>query len=125
MSSLIGTDAPGVVERDRIERLGHSIRGKLQFMDYLLRAAIADVDRCLNEPDPGTRGFLRQLVEMHASNLAAEAESMRVVGDLARSIEQILDSGAEDAQGREDDPFSPLDADDEAALSGHPQEAHR
>lgn len=92
MSSMIGTEASVVVERDQLERLGHSIRGKLQFMDYLVRAAIADVDRCLSEPDPGTRGFLRELVEMHTSSLAHEAQYMSRIDDLLQSIKSALDS---------------------------------
>jgi hypothetical protein len=105
MSSLIGTEAPGVLERDRMERLGHSIRGKLQFMDFLVRAAIADVDRCLNEPDPGTRSFLRQLVEMHASSLMSEAEAMRLVSELTRLIGTVLEQpegGLESAAAGDD-----------------------
>src|ERR687886_332890 len=57
-----------------LDKLCSSIRGKLQFMDYLVRAAVADVDRFDAEADPGTRIFLRQLIEMHSSNLAVECE---------------------------------------------------
>src|SRR5205823_2528690 len=62
--------APPAAEQAQIEKLCTSIRGKLQFMDYLVRAAVADVDRFQGEGDAGTRIFLRQLIEMHASNLA-------------------------------------------------------
>ena len=82
---------PGRRGRDSIERLGNSIRGKLQFKAYLVRAAITDLDRCVNEPDPDTGSFLRQLVEMHASSLAAEAGTMRLLDDLDRAIEPVLD----------------------------------
>ncbi|MDX2038454.1 MAG: hypothetical protein SFX72_17545 [Isosphaeraceae bacterium] len=74
----------------QIERLCTSIRGKLQFMDYLVRAAVADVDRFHGETDPGTRIFLRQLIEMHASNLAVECENMRLVGELCHSLESSV-----------------------------------
>jgi len=74
----------------RLEKLCTSIRGKLQFMDYLVRAAVADVDRFQTETDPGTRIFLRQLIEMHASNLAVECENMRLVGELCHSLESAV-----------------------------------
>ena len=85
MSQL--TTSPHQSDRAQLEKLCTSIRGKLQFMDYLVRAAVADVDRFDNEPDPGTRIFLRQLIEMHSSNLAVECENMRLVGELCSSLE--------------------------------------
>ena len=77
-------------DRAQLEKLCTSIRGKLQFMDYLVRAAVADVDRYDNENDPGTRIFLRQLIEMHSSNLAVECENMRLVGELCHSLEAAV-----------------------------------
>jgi hypothetical protein len=88
MSQL--TTSPGRVEHAQLEKLCTSIRGKLQFMDYLVRAAVADVDRFQGENDPGTRIFLRQLIEMHASNLAVECENMRLVGELCHSLEAAV-----------------------------------
>lgn len=85
--------APGPAprgERASLDRLCTSIRGKLQFMDYLVRAAVADVDRLQNEADPGTRIFLKQLVEMHAQNLAVECENMRLMGELCRNLEAAV-----------------------------------
>jgi hypothetical protein len=79
--------SPGRTDQDQLEKLCTSIRGKLQFMDYLVRAAVADVDRFHGESDPGTKIFLRQLIEMHASNLAVECENMRLVGELCHSLE--------------------------------------
>src|SRR5438874_11042033 len=64
--------SPPQSERAQIDKLCNSIRGKLQFMDYLVRAAVADVDRFQGEADAGTKIFLRQLIEMHASNLSVE-----------------------------------------------------
>ena len=84
------TTAPHRSDRAQLEKLCTSIRGKLQFMDYLVRAAVADVDRFDNEADPGTRIFLRQLIEMHSSNLAVECENMRLVGDLCHSLEEAV-----------------------------------
>ena len=77
-------------ERQQFEKLCSSIRGKLQFMDYLVRAAVADVDRFQGESDAGTRIFLRQLIEMHAANLSVECENMRLMGDLCHSLETTV-----------------------------------
>jgi hypothetical protein len=82
--------SPQRSERAQLERLCTSIRGKLQFMDYLVRAAVADVDRFHEEPDPGTRIFLRQLIEMHTANLALECENMRLMGELCSSLEAAV-----------------------------------
>jgi|SRR5579864_2329888 len=79
--------SPHTSERAQIDKLCVSIRGKLQFMDYLVRAAVADVERYEGESDAGTRIFLRQLIEMHATNLALECENMRLVGELCHSLE--------------------------------------
>ena len=77
-------------DRAQLEKLCTSIRGKLQFMDYLVRAAVADVDRYDHENDQGTRIFLRQLIEMHSSNLALECDNMRLVGELCHSLESAV-----------------------------------
>lgn len=89
MSQLTAAE-PVQAERAQLDRLCHSIRGKLQFMDYLVRAAVADVDRFQAEPDAGTRNFLRQLIEMHAANLSVECENMRLMGDLCSSLESAV-----------------------------------
>ena len=88
MSQL--TAAPENSEQTQLAKLCVSIRGKLQFMDYLVRAAVADVDRFHEETDAGTRIFIRQLIEMHASNLAAESENMRTVGELCSQLERVV-----------------------------------
>ena len=77
-------------ERVQFDKICSSIRGKLQFMDYLVRAAVADVDRFQNETDPGTRIFLRQLVEMHSQNLSVECDNMRLLGELCHSLESSV-----------------------------------
>jgi hypothetical protein len=82
--------APLCTERAQLDKLFTSVRGKLQFMDYLVRAAVADMDRYQAEPDAGTRIFLRQLIEMHASNLALETENMRLVDELCHSLDAAL-----------------------------------
>src|SRR3954471_13744854 len=87
--SQLATTSPEV-ERSQLDKLCHSIRGKLQFMDYLVRAAVADVDRFQGEAEAGTRIFLRQLIEMHASNLAVECENMRLMGELCSSLESAV-----------------------------------
>jgi hypothetical protein len=96
MSQL--TASPSVSEQQQLERISVSIRGKLQFMDYLVRAALADVDRFQEEPDAGTRIFIRQLIEMHASNLSLESENMRLVGEFCNALESALNSGPASAE---------------------------
>src|SRR3954453_15846525 len=88
MSQL--TTAPETSELTQLNRLSVSIRGKLQFMDYLVRAAVADVDRFHEETDAGTRIFIRQLIEMHASNLSLESENMRLIGELCNQLEAVV-----------------------------------
>lgn len=88
MSQL--TASPNVADQTQLEKLCVSIRGKLQFMDYLVRAAVADVDRFQDEGDAGTRIFIRQLIEMHASNLSIESENMRLFGDFCQALESAL-----------------------------------
>jgi len=89
MSQLTAAPPPQS-ERSQLDKLCTSIRGKLQFMDYLVRAAVADVDRFQGEADAGTKIFLRQLIEMHASNLAVECENMRLMGELCNSLEAAV-----------------------------------
>src|SRR5512135_1774702 len=88
------TATPETSELNQLTKLSVSIRGKLQFMDYLVRAAVADVDRYQEEGDPGTRIFIRQLIEMHASNLAVEGENMRLISELSHTLEAIVNKPA-------------------------------
>jgi len=90
MSQFATAPAPPSSERQQLEKLCASIRGKLQFMDYLVRAAVADVDRYEGEHDAGTRIFLKQLIEMHATNLSVECENMRMLGELCGSLENVV-----------------------------------
>ena len=87
-------DSPRVSDHAQLEKLCVSIRGKLQFMDYLVRAAVADVDRFQQEGDAGTRIFIRQLIEMHASNLSLESENMRLCVEFCQALESTLNSPA-------------------------------
>jgi len=80
-------------DQAQLAKLCVTIRGKLQFMDYLVRAAVADVERFQEEPEAGTRIFIRQLIEMHASNLAVECENMRLVGELCSQLEAAVNEG--------------------------------
>ena len=93
MSQL--TASPQVSDTAHLEKLCTSIRGKLQFMDYLVRAAVADAQRYHDETDPGTQIFIRQLVEMHAANLRLESQNMRLVGELCGALESLVDAAAE------------------------------
>jgi hypothetical protein len=92
MSQL--TASPETADRPQLSRLSTSIRGKLQFMDYLVRAAVADVERFQDETDPGTRIFIKQLVEMHTASLRQESQNLRAIGDLCNMLEEIVNSPA-------------------------------
>jgi hypothetical protein len=93
MSQL--TSERETADQAQLAKLCVSIRGKLQFMDYLVRAAMADAERYRAETDPGTRIFIRQLVEMHAANLRTESQNMRLVGDVCAALEAIVDGSAD------------------------------
>jgi hypothetical protein len=93
MSQLTSTSES--TEQSQLSRLCVSIRGKLQFMDYLVRAALADAGRYQDETDPGTRIFIRQLVEMHAANLRQEIQNTRLVSELCTALEAMVESPAE------------------------------
>jgi len=70
-------------------------------MDYLVRAAVADVERFQEEPEAGTRIFIRQLIEMHASNLAVECENMRLVGELCSQLEAVVNENDSAGHGHD------------------------
>jgi hypothetical protein len=93
MSQL--TREPETTDQSQLSRLCVAIRGKLQFMDYLVRAALADADRYQAENDPGTRIFIRQLVEMHTANLRQESQNMRLIADVCAAFEAIVDGSSE------------------------------
>jgi hypothetical protein len=103
MSPVTTAAAPELTDQARLTKLCTAIRGKLQFMDYLVRAAVADVERHRDEDDQGTRIFIRQLVEMHAANLEREAQNMRLVGDLCNLLESLVsDEGPVDVPQDDD-----------------------
>lgn len=91
------TETATISEHRQLEKLCVAIRGKLQFLDYLVRAALADVERFQEEPDAGTRVFIRQLIEMHAANLSSESENMRLVGEFSDVLRTILDAPTADS----------------------------
>ena len=93
MSQL--TAAPESAEKAQLSRLCVAIRGKLQFMDYLVRAAVADAERYQDETDPGTRIFIRQLVEMHSANLRLESQNMRLVTELCAALDATVEGSSE------------------------------
>ncbi|WP_422925856.1 hypothetical protein [Singulisphaera sp. PoT] len=92
MSPLTASRETETSSHAQLTKLCSTIRGKLQFMDYLVRAAVADVSRFEEEPDAGTRIFIRQLIEMHAANLSVECENMRLVGELCNQLESIVNA---------------------------------
>jgi hypothetical protein len=93
MSQL--TSEPETADQSQLSRVCVSIRGKLQFMDYLVRAALADAERYHAENDPGTRIFIRQLVEMHVANLRLESQNMRLVDEACALLETTVDGSSE------------------------------
>lgn len=94
------TASPRLTDHQQLERLCVSIRGKLQFMDYLVRAAVADVERLSEEPDAGTRIFIRQLIEMHASSLSSESDTMSLIQDFCHALgSAVEDASASAAHG--------------------------
>ena len=95
------TETNQSADLQQVERLCVAIRGKLQFMDYLVRAALADVERFQEEPDAGTRIFIRQLIEMHTTNLSNECDQMRVVADFCGTIDGVLNAAPTAAMGDE------------------------
>ena len=99
MSQVISD--PQTADHSQLSKLCVSIRGKLLFLDYLVRAALADAERYQAENDPGTRIFIRQLVEMHAANLRLESQNMRIVGELCAAFESLVD-GSSDPHARGD-----------------------
>ncbi|MDG3002186.1 hypothetical protein [Paludisphaera mucosa] len=90
MSQL--TAPPAAAGSPTLTRLSVSIRGKLQFLDYLVRAVVADVERFQDESDPGTRIFIKQLVEMHTANLRQESQHMQSIGDLCDMLDAMVQS---------------------------------
>jgi hypothetical protein len=101
MSQL--TSEPETIDQSQLSRLCVSIRGKLQFMDYLVRAALADAERYHAENDRGTRIFIRQLVEMHVANLRLESQNMRLVDEACAALEASVD-GSSESHDRGDQP---------------------
>lgn len=49
------------------------LRGHLQFIDFLIRAVMADMERFVQEADPGTQVFLKQLILMHLDHLESNS----------------------------------------------------
>jgi hypothetical protein len=88
-------------DASQLSRLCVALRGKLQFMDYLVRAALADAERYQDESDPGTRIFIRQLVEMHAANLRLEGQNMRPVSELCTMFESMVEGSAGPRDGED------------------------
>ena len=50
----------------------------------------ADVERFQDETDPGTRIFIKQLVEMHTANLRQESQHMQAIGDLCDMLDAMV-----------------------------------
>ncbi|MFM7128168.1 MAG: hypothetical protein ACKO5E_22540 [bacterium] len=62
------------------------IRGHLQFLDFLVRSIIADMERYAEETDGGTQVFLAQLIEMHLHHLEANGGPTPALQDFAEAV---------------------------------------
>lgn len=69
------------------------IRGQLQFMDFLVRAVMSDLERHQEETDAGTRIFLEQLIRMHMHHLEANGGNTGAIGEFMEAVNQWLDFG--------------------------------
>ena len=49
------------------------LRGHLQFIDFLIRAVMADMERFAHETDSGSQVFLKQLILMHLEHLESNS----------------------------------------------------
>jgi len=70
------------------------IRGQLQFMDFLVRAVMSDLERHQDETDAGTRIFLEQLIRMHMHHLKLNGGESGAIGEFMDAVNQWLDGGS-------------------------------
>lgn len=69
------------------------IRGQLQFMDFLVRAVMSDLERHQEETDAGTRIFLEQLIRMHMNHLKLNGGDSGAIGEFMDAVNQWLAGG--------------------------------
>jgi len=69
------------------------IRGQLQFMDFLVRAVMSDLERHQEETDAGTRIFLEQLIRMHMHHLKVNGGESGAIGEFMEAVNQWLSGG--------------------------------
>lgn len=69
------------------------IRGQMQFMDFLVRAVMSDLERHQEETDAGTRIFLEQLIRMHMNHLKLNGGENGAIGEFMEAVNQWLNNG--------------------------------
>ena len=84
--------------RDRIAALDilndhvPEIRGQLQFLDFLVRAVMTDLERYQAEADSGTRIFLKQLILMHLHHIGQNGGQTGALSEFSEAVHHWLDS---------------------------------
>lgn len=62
------------------------IRGQLQFLDFLVRAVMTDLERYHQETDAGTRVFLKQLILMHLHHINKNGGQSGALGEFTEAV---------------------------------------
>jgi len=62
------------------------IRGQLQFLDFLVRAVMTDLERYHQETDSGTRVFLKQLILMHLHHINKNGGQSGALGEFTDAV---------------------------------------
>jgi len=74
------------------------IRGHLQFLDFLVRSIIADMERFVDETDGGTKAFLHQLIEMHLHHLEVNGGPTAALQESAEAVRLWLSGDLNNGQ---------------------------
>lgn len=62
------------------------IRGQLQFLDFLVRAVMTDLERYHQETDSGTRVFLKQLILMHLHHIGKNGGQTGALAEFSDAV---------------------------------------
>jgi hypothetical protein len=74
------------------------LRGHLQFIDFLIRAVMADMERFALETDGGSRVFLRQLILMHLEHLESNSSRNSTTSEFIDAVRVWLSDDIAQAQ---------------------------
>ena len=78
------------------------IRGQLQFLDFLVRAVMTDLERYHQETDSGTRVFLKQLILMHLHHINKNGGQSGALAEFTDAVHHWFSS--EEADSPEERP---------------------